>query len=167
MDDGEAFIEEEGSHRRCPSPREPHRSKAFKRAAKERSSESPSAGDAPRTPLSVNLCKSPPASSKGEAQIHPPRSHNPNSHHPTALHRCLEHTSPKHQEADSYLRVSKDRKKPHNGEVPSSIGPRPHWPLADAGENAAETMKEPEGLIPPTSRRRHRLAGAAREPKPR
>ena len=44
---------------------------------------------------------------------------------------------------------------------------RPHWPLADAGENAAETMKEPEGLIPPTRRRRHRLAGAAREPKPR
>jgi len=66
----------------------------------------------------------------------------------------------------SYLGISENRKQPRSSKAPSSVRPRPHQPLADAGESATETMKEPEGLIP-SRRRRHRLADGARKPKPR
>ena len=102
--------------------KELHRYKALNRAAIEENEESASAGDAPKTPLTVDLPSSP-MNSKEQVQIHPPRNQQTSSHPPPKLRR---RTLLEPLEADSYLGVTKDQKKPRVNEAPRSMGPHPH-----------------------------------------
>ena len=147
-----------------PGQQKPHRPKALRRAAIEEDHGGTSAGDAPPTSMAMDPFLTP-TNWEERRRIHPPRLHKPDNCPAADQHRRPIRTWVKRQGTIPKRRAS-TRRKLHHGEAPQSRRPHPHGPLADAGENVAETMKEPEGLIPPR-RRCHRLNDAARKPTPR